>query len=231
MSALNPSGMKYFALAFALCCSGSVWAGDVDFDFSARMFKEFHYDSYEYDEDSYYDAFPRFVNETKRESLYGDFIETSYSDHGFSSRVFASGFWDFNTASDTAIWWTGRGSVIGVFTVNTPGEYYVDASSLHEANAGPVTLTQTLFMPDGSTLFAHTSNDEFHERMTLAAGTYIYRAGYSTSFTFTNNFFDYPWVQQNIRLSVQAVPEPGTVLVFGAGLGWLARNRKMAQKT
>lgn len=221
--------MKYFALVFAVVWSGQAWAGDVDFDYSARMFKEFHYDSYEYDEDQYYDAFPRFVNETRRESLQGDFIETSHNSHGFSSHISAQGSWDFNTASDATVWWTGRGSVIGVVTVNTPGEYYVDAISLHEANAGPVTLTQTLHMPDGSTLFAHNSNEELHQRLTLGAGSYIYRAGYSTSFTFTNNFFDYPWVRQHIRLSVQAVPEPGTLLALGAGAYWLGRKRQSSK--
>lgn len=219
-------GMKWFGCALSFALVASAYAGDVDFDFSARMFKEDHFVHFEYEEHNYYDAFPRFVNETKRENLNGDFIETTYANQGFTSYIHATGRWNYNSASDSEFWNTGRGSIVGVVTVNTPGEYFIDASTLHLANAGRENGTQSLFAPDGSEVFVHTSNGEFHERRFLTAGSYLYRAGYSTSFTFTNSFWDFPWVEQNIRLSVQAVPEPGSMLALAAGLACLAKRRR-----
>lgn len=227
MSALNTMGMKYFALVFALGCSGSAHAVGLDFSMTAHMFYETHFSSWdEGNFDFYYSHYATWQSQAKREILRDDFVETTFGNNGFSYHIYSYGSDSVDRYSNSSSNRFGNGSLTGSFVIHSAGNYYVDASIFRGgARAGNYLLNQ-LTREDGSQLIYLTDTGEHHSTQFLAAGTYTFGAIYHSS---ADRLIYDGEAWQHIRLSVQAVPEPGTLLALSAGTCWLRRKRKVSE--
>ncbi len=222
------TGAPFKIVTVAVICTGVVGtasARDIDFSFSGRMYHETTRNSYGTYSHIERWSFPTFESESKQENIESDYIRTTVNDHGFVAETYSYGNFDRDPHFNYYHIERGRGSLQGTFTVNRPGHYYLDATTFHESNNPDPAVVHKLWNPQGFMIFSHYVSYENHERRFLTAGTYTYLAAYSTPYTPTSSIYEPAYNEQRLRLSVQAVPEPGTLLALGAGFALLGRKR------
>lgn len=162
-------------------------------------------------------------NNSRKDGLRYDWVGLRINDEGFRFDLYSQGRCSYNRYFGSSSERYGYGIVQGSFTISTSGNYHVDAllncSNYLEGDMSPAL---GLTGPNGRQIIGFWTAAHFHRTIYLERGTYNFESRYNSHGRFV--VYDM-WEDQRMSLSVQLVPEPGTILALGAGLAWLGRKR------
>lgn len=172
----------------------------------------------------YYSSQYYWNNNSRKDGLRFDWVGLRINDEGFRFDLYSQGRGNLGRYSGSSSERYGYGFVHGSFTISTSGNYHVDAlqnsSTYLEGDMSPAL---GLTGPNGRQIIGFSTAAQFHRAIYLERGAYEFEARYNSHGRFV--VYDM-WEDQTMSLSVQLVPEPGTLLALGAGLAWLAKRRK-----
>lgn len=216
--------MKQLFLALALVAMAPAHSNAVNFTLTGEMNRENHgRNTWDGDWDQYSDRAIYFSDYGGREILSFDWLEVDYRPSGLSYQFYSYGYGELGGISPGQHWSFGHGTMTADLTVSQSGLYRISAYTNMSSLVASRPFVHKMLRADGSAIFDHTESASFAGTVFLEAGTYSTQLAYDT-YAPPDLWGTYAIL--NVRFSVQAVPEPGTMLAMGAGLVWFAKRRR-----
>lgn len=224
---MQPHLGKSLSFLFALGAAATAPATVLDFATTGTMFYEDHSLGTDFGDFHNFDQIEvDFQNTSGRVQIYQNWTEVSSGSTGFSYEIYSQSFGQSITHFAREAWSRGHGTIVSTISVNRSGLYQIFAKTFQESIFETRPYLHEMKRADGTAIFRHETPSEFREIVFLEAGNY------STEVTYDSFPVAHPYGEFNtmlFRYSMQAVPEPCSMLALGAGLAWFCRRRKLTR--